>query len=185
MAEFEKINDYSITTQNIIPSRFSGKPGYEVILSSSDKQLNDLDVSGESLCCDMWIDTAEGVNLDIIGNYVGLQRFGRDDGSYRSLIKLKIDINVGSGQPELLIRAVKELYGATVVHYIPNYPAGVIIQQNGSIGLFILTEMEIDDGSFLLLDDGNPLFLREPNGSGESILDLIVPAGVELQIVSI
>lgn len=185
MAELGKIEDYSTTTQDLVPARFSGKPGFNGILEASDTQFNDAENANFQNFNDIWIDTALGKQLDLVGATVGLDRNGRDDESYRSLIKLKIDINVGSGQPELLIRAIKELYKATECHYVPNYPAGVIMQHNGSIALFLLTEMEIDDGTFLLLDDGNALCLREPDTTGELILDLIIPAGVELQIVNI
>ena len=184
--ELEQISDYSVLTEKLIPARFSNKKNFvEGLLGSTNPQFNDLDEANYQIFTQVWLDTAVGVQLDFIGNLLVLDRLDRDDESYRALLQLKVSINTGAGQPELIIRIIKELYTATEVHYIPNYPAGFIIQQNGSIGLFLLTEMEIDDGSFLLLDDGNPLCLREPDTAAESILELVIPSGVDIQIVNI
>lgn len=185
MSELNKITNYATTTNSILPSRFSGKTAFPGILGINDNQLQDLEDANYEILNNIWLDTAVGSQLDLLGGILALERNGRDDETYRALLYLKVDVNTGSGEPELLIKAVKQLYGATAVHYIPNYPAGVIIEQNGAIGLFLLVELEIDDGGFLILDDGLPLYLRTTDTTAEYLLDLIVPAGVELEIINV
>ncbi len=186
MPEFEKIADYSEVGGDLIPSRFSEKNGYNGILDSIDSQLNDLEETGYSLFLDMWVNTATGATLDIIGEYVDLLRRGRDDETYRALIKLKIAVNVGAGQPELLISIIKVIYSATIVHYKFIFPVGVEIEHNGELGLFILDTMSLyPSDPDLVLDDGEPLYLRSADTSSEELLDAVLPAGVALTITNI
>ena len=182
MKDFEIITDYTEKTKNLIPSRLRGKPLFNGILESVDTQLEEFEVAAETVLTDIWLDTAAGVQLDLLGRDLGLSRRGADDETYRALLNLKIRINTGGGEPELLIAVVKELYNATSVHYIPDYPAGVIIEHDGSIGLFTLTELELDTGDFMIIDTGETLFLREPDTSAEALLDLVIPAGVSLTV---
>lgn len=181
----DKIDDYSKTTEHLIPSRLSGKVGFSGIFHAGDIQANDTESGIYDVSEKVWIDTAEGYSLDLVGQTVGLERSGRDDETYRMLIKLKIKINIGAGEPELLIEAVKTLYTASTVHYIADYPAGVIVEHNGNIGLFLLVEMELDDGGLLMLDDGEPLNIREPDLASSYLLDKILPAGVSLEIIKL
>lgn len=177
--DLEQITDYGEVGKNLTPSRFKGKSGYEGQMSAYDKQLNDIEAANYSLYVDMWIDTSFGESLDFIGDIVDIARNGRDDESYRVLIKLKIKINVGAGQPELVLEVVRELYKPTETEYIPNYPAGFSIRQNGSLGLFILDTMKINTGEDFIIDDESILCVRQEDTTALNLIDLVIPSGVE------
>lgn len=81
----------------------------------------------------MAIDTSFGVTLDGIGDIVGEDRQGRTDGDFRIAIKTRIFLNASSGEPDTLIRAVRELTVATSVQYNENYPAFVELISNGTV----------------------------------------------------
>ena len=97
------------------------------ILESSDPQFNDLEEALFDMLLELWIDTAVGEQLDVLGIHVGIDRDGRSDSDYRTVIRAQIEINISSGEPEALIQAVQILYSATYVEYVPEYPAKIRI----------------------------------------------------------
>jgi hypothetical protein len=77
------------------------------------------------------LNTAEGAQLDIIGNLVGEERNGLSDAAYLEKIRIKIIVNVASGKISTIIQYVKNITNSTVVKYIEEYPAGVILYVDG------------------------------------------------------
>jgi len=72
-----------------------------------------------------WI--ATGAQLDGIGDIVGEPRGSADDEVYRSLLYLRIAINVSEGEPERVIDAAQAATGATEVHLLEVPPATVAV----------------------------------------------------------
>lgn len=80
-----------------------------------------------------WVFSAEGIQLDGIGDIVGLERNGMTDDAYRVAIINKILLNISSGQPEALIEYLNyilagdseliELQPATVKIQIHEFPS--------------------------------------------------------------
>jgi hypothetical protein len=138
----------------------------------TDGELSDLKT-------ERWVDTAVGIQLDLIGAQVGEARKGRDDDAYRAAINFRIFINVSKTEPETIIRATRVLSGGDFIRYWENYPAGYQIFTNGPnvldvSGAVVNTYLiSLDDNGLLELDDGSNLLSRTSNSPPESLVGLL------------
>lgn len=148
------IYDYKNRYKNVILEQFKNSKNLTKILEIKGLYRNERQALLFSIINNFLLDTAIGVQLDIIGKIVLLDRNGRGDDSYRTLLKVKIKINNSSGQPEIIIRAVRELYNATFVKYkqIPGDIAVINILQDGEINLFEDYEGTTEDDYNLTFD---------------------------------
>jgi len=147
-----------------------------------DRQFQELEAAAQALFTDMWIDSASGKQLDLIGVHVGLLRYGRIDASYRTLLKLKAWVNNTAGTPESLIKVAREIFSATYVKYSQIQPAKVQLLQNGQLGVYQQTEILLSTGDLLVDHTGEVLCFQEPDDLPESILLDLLPSGVGLII---
>lgn len=133
------------------------------------------------------LDEARGVFLDRIGATVGVFRSGRDDETYRTLIRLGIAVNVGGAEPELICAVVKAVYSASYARYEADYPAGFNIFQDGLLGLYfegsvILDETE-NNGERISFHDNSLMTYRESDSDSVALVERLAPAGVEMTII--
>jgi hypothetical protein len=63
------------------------------------------------------VETAGGVNLDVIGAIVGVERAGRLDVDYRKIVKVQIIANKSHGKPFDLRAVAHALFGAANVRF--------------------------------------------------------------------
>lgn len=180
----EKIIDYSAIVESLKISFFKDSNVVDLINADSP-QYDELEDVFFELLENRWLDTAEGAQLDILGEILDLDRYGRDDESYRTLLNLKVEINTSSGTPEIIIKAVKLLYGATEVIYSPAYPAGFNIDHNGTSTLFILNNLVTTTGDNIVLLTGDNLTVREPDGVAEELVNSVIPSGVKITITGV
>jgi hypothetical protein len=81
---------------------------------------------------DQWdLENVKGHFLDRIGKLLSEHRNGNTDEYYRMLLKLRRLLNTNDGSIPSIIKAVKFLYSSEVVHIVPDYPAGLIIEHDG------------------------------------------------------
>lgn len=134
------------------------------------------------------LDTAQGRQLDLLGDMVGEERRGRTDDVYRNAIKFRIFINISKGEPETIIQATRVLSQGDFIRYWENYPAGFQVFTNGpnvidiTGEVFQIFDLALDDGGPLELDDGG-LFksitaYEAPEGLAD-FLSTIAPAGTD------
>jgi hypothetical protein len=69
------------------------------------------------------LDSAEGAQLDGLGQILVLEREGRTDDEYRAALKFQAFLNQSKGEPETLIAALKVFTGATRVAVWELFPA--------------------------------------------------------------
>jgi hypothetical protein len=115
--EIVQITDYDVNN-DILLEQFKNKNKFIQIcqkLSLESNQIEDCLFEIRDL---YWIDTAEGDQLDVLGAIQGIDRDGRTDSEYRKVIKAKIVINNGSGEPETIIKALIDIYGASTTQLI-------------------------------------------------------------------
>lgn len=135
-----------------------------------------------------WIDTAVGMQLDGLGDILGIARSGRGDAAYRSALRFQTVLNTAKATPEDLITATRVLSGGDVIRYHENYPAGFQIFTNGlyvldaAAGGVVESLLLLDDDESFNLDDASELLMRvgfsEPIGLSD-ILRSIAPAAVD------
>ncbi len=181
----EKITDYSqYDRPPYLAEQFVGTNLSEA-LKGSDHQAEDLETAAYDVLTKIWIDTAEGAQLDLVGKHLDLPRQARDDASYRTLLKVKAEVNISSGQPEVLLKVSKTLYNATEAEIKFRYPAKVELWQDGDIGLYLFFDLADDEGDIIALGDGSDtLEVSLPDDIAEGLLTDILPAGVGLILTS-
>jgi hypothetical protein len=179
-------NIVDLALEKII-EQFKEKDNLINFLSAILKPASDLEVDLNNLLTKRWIDTAEGVQLDGLGDIVGEPRRGRLDNEYRAAIKFRIFINTSKADPETIIRASRELGGGDFNRYWENYQAGFQLFSNGpnvldvsGIGIenFLLIT---DDLGFFVFDDGAQFLLQTSFETPQPLVNFLVniaPAGV-------
>ena len=108
-----------------LPFQFRSKPKIEAILKAIEEELNELDEARSQLETLLYIEMAEGINLDRIGEIVVLSRADAgllaaqagnldfdviDDARYRKYLKYKILANTSNATYKDIITAVKMIW---------------------------------------------------------------------------
>lgn len=117
-------------------SQFKDSPNVEGLLSSFLEELQLFENSIEEVSAAFDIDTAIGVQLDVLGRIVGQPREGRIDDVYRLWINARILINQSSGTAEEIYQVVSLLTGDMAPGSFKieeNYPAGFLFTIYNSI----------------------------------------------------
>ena len=97
-------------------------------------QYQDIQTQLELLNTKRSLNTAEGVQLDGIGEIVGLARIpGQSDEDYREALQFQIFVNQANGTPEDVIAVLKFLNKADRVWYWEVYPAAYQMAANGLV----------------------------------------------------
>ena len=78
-----------------------------------------------------YLENLSGEQLDRIGKLLSEQRNGNSDDYYRIILNLRILLNTNAGSIPDIIKAIKYLYSSEVVHIVPDFPAGLIIEHDG------------------------------------------------------
>jgi hypothetical protein len=94
--------------------------------------MQEIDNVDQNLKFDRAIDTAVGVQLDGLGQILGLARLpDESDDDYREKLRFQIYINKGNATPEEVITVLKFLTKATKVRYHEYYPAAFQMDTDG------------------------------------------------------
>lgn len=183
MIDIIQTSDYKDFTDLLI-QQYKEKTKFKAILNAVANRCNDIETAIFELINEFNIENGSGIQLDIIGNILGLARNGRNDEAYKTLLKIKAEINFSSGTPETIIKTAQKLYNATDVQLDFIYPAKVQLWQDGDIGLYLFYELEIDGGDMMLLDDGGFVDLWLPDDVAEDLINQVIPSGVGLILAS-
>jgi len=175
--------DYSVYNQPPYLLQFMKDGDVAAITHCTDYQFNDFEAAAFAIMGYSWLDQASGNSLDILGKHLNLDRNGRDDPTYATLLKIAAFINVSSGQPDELITAVKSLYGASHAILSFTYPMKITITQNGALALFMIQNYILDDTFNYVLDNGDTYMFNIEDTTANLILAKAVPSGVALTIV--
>jgi hypothetical protein len=131
MGNIEKKTDQDADLKLML-GQYKNSTNLKKIIASTNQQAQDLEDALFELRDLFYINTAEGVQLDVIGKIFKADRGSLNDADYRILIKTKASL-IGSGEPEFIISIMTSLYGASYVNYTPSYPAGYYISTDVSI----------------------------------------------------
>lgn len=184
MAPLIQTSDYK-DFLGLLIQEYKEKPNLKGILEAVGNQCNDIETAIFELIDEYNIDNGSGIQLDIIGKILGLERNGRVDDAYKTLLKIKAEINFSSGTPEAIIKTAQKLYNATDVQIRFVYPAKVQLWQDGDIGIYLEYDMELDvPGDLLELDDGGTMVLWQADDIAEDLIYQVLPAGVDLLLAA-
>lgn len=109
-----------------------GRTNFQKMLASLVSECYDVNDVELELYGERWLATAVGVQLDGIGEILGLARVsGQSDSNYREALYFQVRINRSTGTPEELIQALAFLTQATYVQYLEPHPAFYQLYTNG------------------------------------------------------
>lgn len=104
--------------------RFKGQPNWESVLKLFLFRCQGMEDVAWDLYQGMFLDNAQGPQLDMLGDTVGEPRNGRQDDQYRTFIRARIRINRSNGKVSDTLEVAKlVLEPDAVIKYTPEYPA--------------------------------------------------------------
>ena len=112
-------------------------PKLNQLLEATSAQKDDLEAAIFSIRSGMYLASAVGPQLDMIGDVFKVGRNGADDATYRVAIQ-KVASMRSFSTPEDIISVLKVVYGASYVTYIPEYPAGCVVFTDISVPAEVL-----------------------------------------------
>lgn len=185
--EIVQITDYDDANLQYVLSQWINKDNFIGIIKAENLQANDTEDALFEIRDLFWIDTAEGDQLDILGDIQNETRQGRTDVNYRKAIKTRIIINNGSGEPETIYTALTDIYGATTARVKNAGNAHLDIYLNTAIDSDDFTQIEkiIAAGVAIqvkFIDGGSPfVFFDDTDTDGEGFAGL---DAIELEVDS-
>lgn len=108
--------------------QFRDKVRFSSLLELMGTQIQELEDAVYQILTDTTLDTAEGAQLDGLGEIVGEDRAGREDGPYRIAIRTRIAINLSEGTIEDLIALALAISGGTQAQAVEYFPAAFEIR---------------------------------------------------------
>lgn len=121
------ITDHISRAQNLLIEQFESSENLKTLLGIYVKQIQKLEFNVNNILQSRNLAVASGAQLDIIGERVGEPRNFKNDVDYKDAINFKIFLNNSSGEPEVLIAALKRFTNATRVSYYEPYPATALL----------------------------------------------------------
>ncbi len=116
----QKIDDYDVNL-SLFLYQFRNSTKLQGIIKAAHKSANDIETALFEIRDNFYLDSAIGIQLDILGIVFQEDRLSRDDDEYREALKIKGALNY-SGEPEAIINIMNTVYGALFADYRPHYP---------------------------------------------------------------
>jgi len=124
--------DYCGQAKGRLIEQFENKSNINDYLCVLTSPFQELEFVFQELKTLRELQNAFGVQLDGLGDIVGIDRRGRSDTEYRDLIAFQAAINSSSGDAETLISIVRTITKPTNIIYTPVYPAKILIFTDGT-----------------------------------------------------
>lgn len=107
---------------------------FQRLIQAFVTQFQEIDDVNQTLKFNRSIETSVGVQLDGLGQILGLSRLpDESDDDYREKLKFQIFINKSNGTPEEVIAVLQFLTKATKIRYHEYYPAAFQMDTDGTI----------------------------------------------------
>lgn len=174
MAEMTQETDYPGIALSKLVAQYKDSSNLISILDAQGIQANELEQAIFEVRDLFFLETAGGVQLDVIGKIFGLQRMGLSDNDYETAIEIKWSLRV-SGTVDDIIGILEFAYGATATTYTPAYPAGYVLETNGSITQAILEALS-PAGVFGFLFDADVTYWMDHEETLAEDSDYIIDA---------
>lgn len=132
MADLEHNEQHADDALAKLAEQFKDKENLAKVLNALNVQTQALEDAFWQLYLYRWVNTAEGVQLDTIGNLVGQPRSGDDD-EYRARIKARIRANVSNGTTEDIYAVFKALMPTAQLRLQNSYPGTFTFGVGGAV----------------------------------------------------
>jgi hypothetical protein len=112
----QQITDHQARALATLLSQWGGASRLKALLAALVERVQEADDDAWAMIAGRMLDTAEGAQLDILGQIVGQARGGLADADYRALIRVRIQINLARGRVVALLQIASDLIGAPVTY---------------------------------------------------------------------
>ena len=126
---FTPITDHQLAAVARLIAQYKGKTTVEGTVSALVAPIQTIEDALVSLNQFRALETAVGVQLDLLGQIIGLARVAnQSDDSYRQAIKAKIQANTSEGQPSAIVATFLLLTGVSKCLLDEFFPAALMIE---------------------------------------------------------
>ena len=119
MTPLTRITNHEARALATLPSQWRDSPKVRALVAILARRSQHLEDTAWDLYSKRGVETAEGVQLDILGKLVGQRRLGLSDGDYRRLISVRILANRAGGRADVIAQVVAGVVQATVTYTGP------------------------------------------------------------------
>jgi hypothetical protein len=155
MVEFTAQQNNIEKFKELLLYRFKSSENINKLADLSGERLNGLEqLFFDSVMMFFW-DNASGQQLDWLGKIIKLNRDGRNDSSYKTLLQFFIRLNMSGGTIPVFLEAISQIFNATNILYYQDFVyANPIceIYTDGEVNLFSEDDAIISSGDLLLLN---------------------------------
>lgn len=163
MTELTHITNHEAQALRTLLSQWADSPKIKALVRVFAARMQTLEDDAWALFVERGVETAEGVQLDILGEIVGQARLGLEDGDFRRLIRVRILANRACGRADVIAQVISGVLECEVKLHDPVYA--------GDTGTYRLTWETDDEPSEALL------------AQVRRLLDEISPVGVAWEAV--
>jgi hypothetical protein len=116
------ITDYQKESEQTLVTQFANKIGFKNYLLTIIPLIQELENVFQDLYLYRNIEFSYGIQLDGLGQILGLERNSLNDDDYRKFLKFQAYVNTSKGESELLIEAVKFFTNSSYVILYEIFP---------------------------------------------------------------
>lgn len=113
----ERITKHAEQAQERALAQYQGRPNFAAFLAAISQGVQKVEDGLFTLQGSDALSTAQGAQLDALGNIVGAVRLGLNDEQYRALLRGTIAQNNGDGTLEVLLTIVRGLFQTSAVFF--------------------------------------------------------------------
>ena len=165
--ELVKATKFVFNAQNRLLEQDKQREKTTKLVASIVSEVQEVENAMYDVYTNCGVYTAIGAQLDVVGLLVGETRTGRTDDIYRTAILARIKLNVGGGEPDTIIDAIKQWMNPTLINFTEPAPA--------YFTLFIQSAINIPNIATIVKE-------ISPSGVGSTVSTL--PAGFKPLILS-
>jgi hypothetical protein len=132
MSIYQIVDHADRAVANLI-SKFENATNFQELVRIFVDEIQQLDDLVFALISERYLSSAVGAQLDAYGVVLGFARQGFSDTEYRNLLEARALINQSEGQIGPILFILQKITRASLVLYIPTYPAAYIVQYTSSV----------------------------------------------------
>ena len=122
-------------------SQYSDSPNVRFLLQTFLEELQEIEDTNTELLLQDNIATAEGVQLDGIGEHLGKRREGLSDVDYRVALNIQKILNAGEGQFSTALQMWRTVLDSPTATMEEEFPAGVALYSD--VGAPTLAQLDV------------------------------------------
>jgi len=113
--------------KRLLPATFRNKTYWTKLLTVVAAPFQQIEDAFQDLLLLRYLSSAFGVQLDIIGEIVGLKRQGRDDSGYLIRLRARILLIRSSGTLPQIFKILRAVFSTKAYRYHSWHPAGFVV----------------------------------------------------------